>query len=387
MELRKKILFLTSNGGVHDCQFLKKMVNDYEVLMLHYGAREILPEIWKLTQAKDLRLRIISKRPIVHSLPLLSELGHFKRVVEDFKPDIIHSGYVWQVGILASRINFHPHVSMPWASDILLQPDKNFIIKRLVRTVMKQCDHILSDSEVVKRKIMDDYGVPEEKFTVFPRGTDIALFKPLDKNQCRKELGLGQDKFIVICNRHLAPVYGVKYLLEGFKEFAENKENILLLLYSGGSLYRETLSFIKRNGLEEKVRFFGRTSNSRMPVYLNAADVYISTSLSDGSPLSLLEAMACAAKIVVTRLAGVMEWISSDNGVLIEPGSSEAVRDALEDCYRQYRQEITSPSRGEAPSEFNRRIICERADWEKNYLKLREVYERISETGFQKSEV
>jgi glycosyltransferase involved in cell wall biosynthesis len=368
----EKILFVTSNGGVHDFQFLNKMVNDYEVLMLHYGARKILPEIRGLEHPPDPlqrgKLRIISKRPIVHSFPLLSELRHFKGVVKDFKPDIVHSGYVWQVGILASHIDFHPHLSMPWASDILLDTHKNFITRKLVRRVMRQSDAILSDSEVVKRKIMNDYGVPDEKITVFPRGIDTGLFKPLDKNQCRDELGLDRSRFVVLFNRHLAPVYGIKYLLEGFKRFVQGKEDVMLLLYSGGPLYKDTLRFIERNGLGEKIRFFGRQTNSKIPVYLNAADVYISTSLSDGTPLSLLEAMACGSRILVTRLPGVVDWINADNGVLIEPRNPESVKDGLERCYN-----------GSVPdaSQINRKIICDRADWDKNYLKLKEVYDNL----------
>jgi len=368
MSPRAKILYVTSIGGVQDYNFLNKLVNDYEVLMLHYGRRNIIPEVRALENSG---LKIISRRPRIYFLPLLSEMGHFKKIVRDFKPDIVHTGYVWQVGILASRIDFHPHLSMPWGSDIMLQPEKYFILRKWVKTVMRQCDRILSDTVVVKRKIVEDYKISPEKITVFPWGIDIHMFKPLDRNECRQELGLDKDKFIIIFNRHLAPVYGVQYLLEGFKNFAKGKQNVLLLLYSGGSLYKEAERFVKRNGLEEKIIFFGRIANSKMAVYLNAADVYISTSLSDGASLSLLEAMACGNPgIVVTHLPAIVDWISADSGVVIEPRNPEAVRQALERCYNG-----SAPPAG--AGEINRKIICERADWEKNYLKLREVYGQL----------
>src|SRR5689334_8284735 len=118
-----KVLYVSSNGGIHDYRFLKKLTGDYEVLFLHYAANEIIDEIDKLG-----RLQIISKKPAFKSMPLLSEGRHFKKVLKEFQPDIVHTGYVWQVGILAANSGVRPHLSMPWGSDILLEPDKSFIL-------------------------------------------------------------------------------------------------------------------------------------------------------------------------------------------------------------------------------------------------------------------
>ena len=162
-------------------------------------------------------MKIIKKVPLIKSLPLSSELLNFKKIYNNFKPDIVHTGYVWQDGILASLLNIHPHLSMVWGSDILVEPKKNPVIKLLVKNVMKQADHIQCDANFVKAKIIKDYKIKDDKITVFPWGIDINLFKPLEKSKCRKKLNLPEDKFIIYFNRPLSEIYGIEYLLTGIK--------------------------------------------------------------------------------------------------------------------------------------------------------------------------
>jgi glycosyltransferase involved in cell wall biosynthesis len=361
-----KVLYVTAKGGIHDYRFLKKLVEDYEVLLLHYAADELIDEIKNIAN-----LKIISKKPLRKSFPLLSEIRHFKKVENDFKPDITHTGYVWQVGILASINNIHPHLSMAWGSDILTEPDKSYLIKKIVAKVMHQCDHIQCDAEFVKQKILNDYGITENKVTVFPWGIELNIFQRKDKTECRKKLNLEQGKFIILFNRHLELVYGVRYMLEGFKEFCKSKEDVELLIVSDGTLKKEVVNFISDNNLTSKIRFIERVKNTELPDYLNASDVYISPSLSDGSSLSLLEALACGLGIIVSDVPAIKEWISESNGIIVPRENTNAVCEALNKYYI---------NRGliETHGLKNIEIAKERADWNKNYLKLKEIYNKIS---------
>jgi glycosyltransferase involved in cell wall biosynthesis len=360
-----KVLYVTSNGGIHDYRFLKKLVEDYEVLLLHYASRELIDDIRELKN-----LKIISKKPLIRSFPLLTELLHFRKVYKKFRPDIVHTGYAWQVGILASMLNVPHHLSMPWGSDILFQPEKNFLFRRIVKKVMKQCDHIHCDAEYVKYKIKQDYNIEDKKISVFPRGIDLKLFTPLDKNTCRKQLEIEQKKFAVIFNRYFEAVYGINSLLEGYRIFASDKEDVLLLLLSSGSLKSMVLRFIEDNGLTSKVKFVGKIPNTRMPVYLGASDIYISTSKTDGSSLSLLEAMATGLGVIVTDVPAIKEWVSEANGIMVQRNSPNSISGALEEYYKDRQLAQIHGKRSIA-------ITKEKADWDKNYLKLKEIYAGI----------
>lgn len=361
-----KVLYVTSKGGIHDYRFLKKLIEDYKVLLLHYEADSLIDEIKSLK-----KLEIISKKPFLKSFPLLSEYNHFKKICREFKPDIVHTGYIWQVGILAAFLNFHPHLSMPWGSDIMIEPGKSFLIRFLTRKVLNQCDHIQCDAYFVKQKIAADFKIPEDKITVFPWGIDLKIFRKLGKKECRDKLKIDKDKFIVIFSRHLEPVYGINYLLNGFKKFINSKDNVILLIIADGKLRNETEKFISSNGLTDKIRLIGRIPNDLLPVYLNASDVYVSPSLSDGTSLSLLEAMACGLGLVVTELPAIKEWVSDKNGISVPVQNSDAISAALQRYYEDSR----------LIKEHGQRSISlagERADWDKNYLKLREIYSKLT---------
>lgn len=360
-----KVLYVSSNGGIHDYRFLKKLSVNHDVLFLHYAANKIIPEIDKLE-----RIEIISKKAAFRSFPLLSETRHFKKIIREFDPDIIHSGYVWQAGILAALADFHPHLSMAWGSDILTEPDKNFIIRMLVNKVMTTCDHVQCDAEFVKQKIMSDYRLPSEKITVFPWGIDLGLFNKTDKESSREKLNIEKNKFVIIFNRYLEIVYGVKDLLEGFKKFSEGKDDVLLLILSDGMLKNSVLKFIIENNMEEKITIIGRVANNELPGFLNAADIYVSPSLSDGTSLSLLEAMACGTGLVVTDVPAIKEWVQEENGFMVKRGCPDEIAGAMEKYYDD-RSLITRHG------EMNIEIASRRADWDRNYLKLEEIYSNL----------
>lgn len=360
-----KILYVSAKGGIHDYRFLKKLSCNHDVLLLHYSADELIPEISGIEG-----LKIISKKALFRSFPLFSELFHFKKTVKEFKPDIIHTGYVWQVGALAAYTGVHPHLSMPWGSDILIEPDKKYILKKIVSKVMRTCDHVQCDAEYVKAKIIKDYGLPENKVTVFPWGIDLTLFKNEKTPGCRSKLNITPDKFVFIFNRYLEEIYGVEFLLDAFNQFAKNKEEVVLLIVSDGSLKGKALSFIKQHGLEKKIRMVGRVPNTQLPAILNCADVYVSTSLSDGTSLSLLEALACGLGIIVTDVPAIKEWVSDDNGILVHIKDTAQIVAAME---KYYANRALIKLHGER----NIQIAKNRADWDKNYEKLNGIYEKI----------
>ncbi len=360
-----KILYVSSNGGIHDYRFLKKLVADHEVLFLHYAANEIIDEIDAIEH-----LQIISKKPAFRSMPLISERGHFQKALKEFKPDIIHSGYIWQVGILAANSGFHPHLSMPWGSDVLLDPDKSYTIKKLVKRVMKSCDHVQCDAEFVKQKIINDYSLPEEKITVFPWGIDLKQFKKTDRSAARKDLNLSEDKFILIFNRHFEHVYGVDNLLEAYRVFSEGKNDVMMLMLSEGSGKVEALKFITDHYLDEKIQVIGKVPNKDLPAFLNASDVFISPSLSDGTSLSLLEAMACGLGLIVTDVPAIKEWVAEDNGIMVKIGNIKELIGAMEKYY--YRRDLINEHGSNSI-----KISLERANWDKNYLKLNEIYDHM----------
>lgn len=109
-----------------------------------------------------------------------------------------------------------------------------------------------------------------------------------------------------------------------------------------------------------------------MPDYLNAADVYVSTSLSDGTSLSLLEAMACALPVVVTEIPSNKEWvINGQNGFLAPPKNPNEVS-------KRVLTVLKNSNIREEMGQRNLSIAKDKADWIKNVDKLERIYESLN---------
>jgi glycosyltransferase involved in cell wall biosynthesis len=226
------------------------------------------------------------------------------------------------------------------------------------------------EMEFVKQKIISDYGKNQKDITVFPWGIDLELFSRKDRSEARRQLNLDAGKFIIIFNRHFEPVYGVSCLLEAFAKFSEGKSDVEMLMLSEGSGKTEALRYITEKGLDDKIRILGRVPNKDLPLLLSASDIYVSPSLSDGTSLSLLEAMACGTGLVVTDVPAIKEWVTADNGIMAPRGDSGMLAEAMEKYYRS--RELV-----ELHGERNTVIAAERANWDKNYLKLKEIYAKL----------
>jgi glycosyltransferase involved in cell wall biosynthesis len=111
-----------------------------------------------------------------------------------------------------------------------------------------------------------------------------------------------------------------------------------------------------------------------MPKWFRTADTYISCARSDGTSVSLLEAMATSLPVVVTDIPSNREWVvEAQNGWLARAGSSEEFADRL------LRAARLRPEERKLFAERNQRIVEERADWDRNFPKLLEMYERITD--------
>jgi glycosyltransferase involved in cell wall biosynthesis len=116
----------------------------------------------------------------------------------------------------------------------------------------------------------------------------------------------------------------------------------------------------------------GFIPTEELPCYYNAADIYVSTSLSDGTSLSLLEAMGCALPVVVTDVPSITEWITDGhNGRVVPRRQPEAVAQALVEL-------LGAPERRRQFGERNRELAVARGDSTANYEQLIAFYQYLA---------
>jgi len=192
-----------------------------------------------------------------------------------------------------------------------------WLFKQLVNT-------FLAISVETRRELLDA-GIPEARITSLAYGVDVERFRPVPPPQHewrRKELGLEGWRVVLVVAR-LEPEKGLDTLLAAWPRVTAAVPRALLVIAGDGS-QREVLS--RQAASLTDVRFVGLI---RDPVpYLQAADCYTLPSLTEGLPISLLEAMAAAVPCVATAIGGTSEALGG-LGELVPPGDEEQLAAAI----------------------------------------------------------
>jgi L-malate glycosyltransferase len=120
-------------------------------------------------------------------------------------------------------------------------------------------------------------------------------------------------------------------------------------------------------GVTERVFFPGQVTRRDLPDYYRAADLYVSASHTDGTSVSLLEALSCGCPVLVSDIPGNREWVSPAVGWTFQTGDVPALAHGLADAVRERTR---SPEMRLAA----RSLAESRADWKKNFLRLLDAY-------------
>lgn len=370
-----KICYVSCNFDSTDNKFLIKLIaRGYDVQAVSLRKKEIPKEfildgIHYYEYCKT--QRFYEKRTKgLNPFWYVSALKFLKHVISETKPDIIHAGYVSICGFICALTRFHPFLLMPWGSDILLEPKKSILKRQLVSYAIKESDLITCDAESVKKELVRRFNYNNDKIIIFPRGIDLSLFTPSRTSNSLENLGW-KNNLIVICTRQHKKLYGIEYLIEAMPKIVTKYENARFLFAGSGPLTSLYKKRIKDLGVERYVKFLGFVSNKLLPHYLNIADVYVSPSLSDGTSICLLEAMACGLPVVVTNVDANLEWINNGyNGLICPKGSYEELSEKISLFLgnKELRKEM---------GQRNYKIAREKADWEKNFSILEEIYQKL----------
>ena len=366
-----KICYMSSILTTHDYKILLEMTKRFsDVYLVTYIDDDLPGNIAVLRQRG---LNIIHHRPkYLHKLQkflFFSKVRDFKKIIRDIKPDIIHSGFVWKDGFLAALSGFHPHLLMPWGCDVLRHPDMSRLCRQIVKYTLKKADAIVCDCLAVKARIEDMVKRKEEDFIIFSYGIDPKVFNKQNKGSgFRKKLGL-ENKKVLISTRNLYFVYNVKLIIKALPMILSQEPEVRVIIVGSGPEENNLKKIVKDMRLGDFVHFVGTVPNNELPVYLNDSDIYVSTSLSDGTSQSLMEALACGLPVVVTDVPANMEWVKDEEGGFIV---SKADADMLAEKTIKL---LRDPELREKMGIVNLEIAQRKADWNKNFDKLQKAYE------------
>jgi glycosyltransferase involved in cell wall biosynthesis len=180
-----------------------------------------------------------------------------------------------------------------------------------------------------------------------------------------------RQSFTLFCSRTWESIYGVDVLARAFVNVAANDPKVNLILLGGGSQGPKIRQILMNAGVLERVHFGGQIGQVDLPRWYHLADLYISPSHVDGSSVSLMEALASGLPCLVSDIPGNREWVEEGvNGWLFRDGDAD---DLAEKILYALKQRRSFKKIGQAA----RKTAEQKADWQKNFGKLLQAYEKV----------
>lgn len=159
------------------------------------------------------------------------------------------------------------------------------------------------------------------KCQVIPNAIDETMFHPLVKSECRKKLGYPQNDFIVAFVGRFYNRKGVNRVCDAIKRINDPH---IKSIFIGTNNPGETMQ-PDCDGILHK----GKLPHNEIPLYLNAADVFVLPSLAEGCSNSIVEAMACGLPIISSDLPFNYDILNKDNSILVDPNDIDAIAYAI----------------------------------------------------------
>jgi glycosyltransferase involved in cell wall biosynthesis len=246
------------------------------------------------------------------------------------KPDIFHCQYIQPLwGNRKTVVTVHDlaHEHVPE----FFHPLEALRMKKLVRWTAKRADHIITVSEFSARDIAERFAVPREKITVAYQAPSPE-FRPRNQQ---------------ICQEHIARTYGIRtpfILYVGRIQARKNLSRLveayarvrkqgvtadLIIVGKRDWQYERLLATIREFQLESSVRFPGFVPYDDLPLFYNAAELFVFPSFFEGFGLPVLESMASGVA-TITSFGSSLEEVAGDGAMLVDPNDTASIAAAMD---------------------------------------------------------
>lgn len=266
---------------------------------------------------------------------ILISARYIKNIIEIEEIDIVHAN-----GLL----NLPASLAANLAGCRLIWHLLGSLYPKILVNFMRPVFMFLSDDIIVISKKLGYYYLgreicPEDKnISIIYEGIDIdrfntALFSMNDRNELRSLFNIRHDEIVIGCVGNVNPVKGYTYLIESANILKRKKVNIKFLIIgiipiSQNSYFSRLKDLIQSFKLDDCIIFIGERRD--IPQILNMIDIFVLPSLSEGTPLAILEAMAMGKPVIATDVGGVSEQVLNGiTGIIIPPRNSEAIADSI----------------------------------------------------------
>lgn len=341
----KKLMIIGSNT-IHVYNYIDLVKEYFDDILLITNEKREGTDV--KTIELDFHLKLSSR---------IKTVGRIKKLIKEYSPSVIHvhqaNSYAYYTLIVARKSSV-PKILTAWGSDILISPNKSWLLKKMVQFNLHHADSFTSDSEFMAAEMQRL--VPEKKLDIVIANFGIEFL----------DLKLPKEN-IVYSNRLHKKLYRIDKVILGFKKFLENSKDKTwkLIIAATGEETDALKLLVEQLGLSAHVQFAGWVNKEKNAEYYSKAKLFVSFPESDATAISLLEAMAYGCVPVLSDLPANREWI--------EDGKNGIIVNLLEENFfeRAIKLEI------EEVASYNRKIIEEKGTKEANRKKFIQLYDKL----------
>lgn len=237
------------------------------------------------------------------------------------KFDVIDSHYFYPDGVAVAMLSWLigvPFTITARGTDINLIA-KLWLPKKIIIWAAKKASASIAVSDALKKEMVD-LGLDTTNIHVIKNGVDLELFHPMDRNDCKRKLGVTKNTLLSVGN--LVDLKGHDLVIKAMERLPEWE----LFVVGDGEQKEYLKNLACELGVNEQVRFIDCVSQTELVEIYNAADILVLASSREGMPNVLLESIACGTPVVATRVGGCGEVVADSRaGILIDDRTAGGV--------------------------------------------------------------
>ena len=347
-QVMKKLLLIGSNS-IHTFNYFC-LIEDY------FDEIVLITETINKFEAEKLTHKYAVASSLKNPFNYFKAVKKYQDILKKEKPNLIHIHQISTYSLLLLKALKRLKLSIPvvitaWGSDVLINPSKGFLYKKMVQSVLNQGDKFTAGSQFLADQTQK-LASKKIDVTVANFGINVENISVKKEN-------------IVYSNRLHKPLYRIDKIIIAFSKFVKQHTDWRLVIAATGTETENLKQLCKTLEIESKVEFLGWLDAKANSENYAKAKIWVSIPESDSAAISLLEAMSLGCIPVVSNLPASKEYVENGkNGLIIEDVDADFISEAL--CLNP-----------DTVFEINREIIAQKGTKEANRQKFIEIYQNL----------
>lgn len=365
-----KILILSDVNSPHTVKWVKGLVAEglnVQLFSLSQSKNDWYTSIGVNYKQLSVSDKLQQKQGISQKLVYLKGVKIIKKMIAEFKPDILHAHYATSYGLLGRLVKFRPFVVSFWGSDIQDFASRGKVHKKILEYILSKKTTICVTSKAMAEDVTNYFS---RESNLIPFGIKRSSFsKKKEDNSC----------YTIGTVKSLEDVYGIDILIRAYALYKQRATKVSqLFIYGKGTKKKELEELVNDLGLSSDVHFKGYVEHVNVSKAYQSLDVYVALSHRESFGVAVLEASACHLPVITSKASGFKEVVrEGETGFLLENDLLDEIADKFL-FFEQHKER-------ERFGEYGARFVAENYDFNQNVIQQVSVYKKILESKWRYS--